>query len=277
MSIPFVVVRPLASGGNADLSLARRTDTRAHIVVKYLRDWQVPVHRERFEHQLSVLRRGVPGWVPVLDWNLTAPRPYYVMPFLEGGSITRYAGRLSAEQLHAVAIHTARALRNLHAVFEVDGDFKPDNIFLTRNGHVLVGDPLGNGTIFTRLLRQNQGGTPGYWAPEVRRPGGTISREGDSYSCGVTLHHLLTGRRPKDDHSIEISPEEYERAPKICEVIVACCQVDPNARPSIDEVLRVLAGESWSNIQARKAAQREVAGVVVLLALAFVGVAALAG
>src|SRR5437016_14642418 len=65
-------------------------------------------------------------------------------------------------------VHLARALGNLHAVFEVDGDFKPDNVLLTRTGHIFVGDPLGNGTICTRLFRQNQRGTPGYRATEIR-------------------------------------------------------------------------------------------------------------
>jgi serine/threonine protein kinase len=275
MSIPLQIIRPLASGGNADLCLARRSDTGRYVVVKYLRDWQLPLHRERFEHQISVLRRGVQGWVPVLDWNLTAQQPCYVMPFFEGGTLARHAGRLAANQLHAVAVRTARALRNLHAVFEVDGDYKPDNVLVTQAGHIFVGDPLGNGSIFTRLFRQNQGGTPGYRAPEIRN-GGTISRAGDSYAFGVTLHHLLSGRPPVEGKVLNISAEEYKKAPKICEVIIACCQFDPNARPSMDDVLRVLAGESWTNIQAHKAAQREAAGVAILIGLAFVGVAALA-
>lgn len=186
---------------------------------------------------------------------------------------------LPPQQLHNVAVHLARALGNLHAVFEVDGDFKPDNVLVTRTGHIFVGDPLGNGTIFTRLFRQNQGGTPGYRAPEIR-DGGTISRAGDSYACGVTLHHLLTGRRPIEGQGLEISPEEYEKAPKVCEVIIACCQHDPNVRPSMEDVLRILGGESWANIQAQRiAAQREAVGAVgavLLIGLAFVGVAKLA-
>ncbi|PYU22903.1 MAG: hypothetical protein DMG30_13445 [Acidobacteria bacterium] len=176
-------------------------------------------------------------------------------------------------------VHLARALGNLHAVFEVDGDFKPDNVLLTRTGHIFVGDPLGNGTIFTRLFRQNQGGTPGYRAPEIR-DGGTISRAGDSYACGVTLHHLLTGRSPIEGQGLEISPEEYEKAPNVCEVIIACCQHDPNTRPSMEDVLRILGGETWANIQAqRMAAQREAVGAVgamLLIGLAVVGVAKLA-
>jgi serine/threonine protein kinase len=147
------------------------------------------------------------------------------MPYLEGGALTRYAGRLTENQLHRVAMRLARTLSNLHSAFEVDGDFKPDNVLLTWNGEIQVGDPLGNGTFFTILFAKNRGGTPGYWAPEIQR-GGSISRAGDSYSYGATLYHLLTGRRPVDGQRLDPTSEGYRIAPQIREIIGACCKLN---------------------------------------------------
>ena len=88
-------------------------------------------------------------------------------------------------------------LANLHAGYDVHGDVKPDNVLVTQEGRLQVADPLGNGSVFTMLFFENHGGTPGYWAPEVRA-GGPISYAGDVHSYGATLYELLTGRRPRD-------------------------------------------------------------------------------
>jgi len=115
---------------------------------------------------------------------------------MKGGSLSQYAGRLTGIQLRAVAADLARMLANLHAANDVHGDFKPDNILLTEQGQLQVGDPLGNGTLVTILFSENRGGTPGYMAPEIAA-GTSISRPGDVYSYGATLYHLLTGHVPQ--------------------------------------------------------------------------------
>jgi serine/threonine protein kinase len=155
----------------------------------------------------------------------------------------------------------------------VNGDFKPDNILLARNGEIQVGDPLGNGTFLTILFGKNRGGTPGYWAPEIGR-GGSISRAGDSYSYGATLYHLLTGRRPVDGQRVDPTLEGYRNAPKIREIIAACCQCEPSARPTMQEVLGMLGGKNWADIQAERKRSQELVGAACLTAaLVLVGAA----
>lgn len=93
--------------------------------------------------------------------------PFYVMPYLEGGSLSQHAGRLGVAQLQEVAENLAGTLATLHIAFDLHGDFKPDNVLLTKQGLLQVADPLGNGTLFTILFAENRGGTPGYMAPEI--------------------------------------------------------------------------------------------------------------
>jgi serine/threonine protein kinase len=195
-----------------------------------------------------------------------------VMPYLPG-SLTLYTRRLSDSQLHAVATNLALRLASLHAGWCAHGDVKPDNVLVDREGRLLLADPLGNGLGCTGLFSQNNsGGTPGYCAPEVRA-GGPISKAGDVYSYGATLYELLTGRRPQDGQRLDPTSEGYSNAPKIREVIAACCQFDPNARPSMREVLRMLRGESWERIQAaRKQRQQLVAVCVIGIILVLLGV-----
>jgi serine/threonine protein kinase len=211
--------------------------------------------------------------MPLLFADMKAERPYYVMPYLMGGSLTRYAGRLTDNQLHTIATEVALALAGLHAAYVAHGDVKPDNVLVSQDGRLQVSDPLGNGVGCTVLFSEHHGGTPGYWAPEVRA-GGPISYAGDVYSFGATLYELLTGRRPRDGQRLDPSSEGYVNAPKIRQIITACCQSDPHARPSMQEVLRMLRGEQWADIQAsRKQRQELVSAACVIGGLVLLGAA----
>jgi serine/threonine protein kinase len=94
------------------------------------------------------------GLIPLLLANTEAKRPYYVMPYLQGGSLAQYAGHLTDVQLLVVATELARTLAGLHARRDVHGDVKPDNLLLTRDGQLRVADPLGNGALFTCCFRE---------------------------------------------------------------------------------------------------------------------------
>lgn len=132
MSFPFVNLRPLNSGGNGDLFIAQRKGTGEPVVIKFLREWQSADARRAFAREVGVLRRKLHGLVPILFADLNAKRPYYAMPYLSRGPLTRYPGRLADGELHAVAVAIANTLANLHSAFEAHGDIKPDNILVTQ-------------------------------------------------------------------------------------------------------------------------------------------------
>jgi serine/threonine protein kinase len=251
MNFRVLNLRTFRSGGNGDLYVGRRSDTSESVVVKFLREAHLPHYRKAFAREVRLLTRRLPGIVPVLGWNTAADRPFYVMPYLKGGSLSKYAGNLTETQLQAVATDLARTLANLHAANDIHGDFKPDNILVTEQGQLQVADPLGNGTLFTILFAENRGGTPGYMAPEIAT-GGSISHTGDVYSYGATLYHLLTGRTPGEGQRLDPMSEGFRNAPNICDIVAVCCHIDPNARPSMQDVLRILSGTPWAQIQAER-------------------------
>jgi serine/threonine protein kinase len=192
------------------------------------------------------------------------------MPYFPRGPLTRYAGKLPPENLNAVAIALATTLAGLHARNISHGDFKPDNIFVSNDGSLQVGDPLGNGFGCTVLFSQNQGGTPGYWAPEVKA-GGSISNPGDVFSYAATLYHVLTGLKPQDGQRFDQLSRWYPNLPRICEIIAACTQAVPGARPNMNDVIRMLNGATWADIQVSRKQEQDLlkfatlSGVLVLL------------
>lgn len=243
----IAIEAPLGSGGHGDVFVGRRRDTGEKVVVKYLRESHLADARRRFAREVRILGKKLRGLVPLLWADGKGDRPYYVMPFLEHGAITKYAGRLGPEQLHTVAHEMAAAISKLHSLSITHGDIKPDNTLVTDDGHLALSDPLGNGWGCTVIFSEEHGGTPGYWAPEIRN-GAKISHEGDMYSFGASLHHLATGVVPTDEHAIDLSlvPSSL---PTIREIIAACVAPDPAARPSAQDVASLLKGEKWADIQ----------------------------
>jgi serine/threonine protein kinase len=273
MNFQILNQRLFRSGGNGNLFIGERSDTNQSVVVKSLREYHLPHARKAFAREVRVLARKLNGLVPLLGWDTGAEHPYYVMPYLNGGTLTQYAGRLTDVQLQVIAAELGRTLANLHAAYEAHGDVKPDNILVTHDGQLQIADPLGNGSVFTMLFSENRGGTPGYCAPEICA-GDSISRAADVFSYGATMYHLHTGRRPQDGQRPYLVPGDYARAPKICEIITTCCQPEPRSRPTMQEVLRMLHGAQWADIQAERKQRRELAtsacfiGCLVIMAAA---------
>ncbi len=251
MGWQVVNLRQLYSGGNGDLFVGQRSDTHENVVVKFLRDFHLEGARRYFAREVRILRRGFSGVVPLLHADLDGPRPYYVMPYLPGGALTRWAGKLNEGQLRGVARAVAGTLARLHAAGIAHGDVKPDNILLSQDGQLQLADPLGNGWGCTVIFAVNRGGTPGYWAPEVAG-GGSISKPGDVYSYGATLYHLATGHRPEDGRRLTLDEHSYVAPAEVREAIAVCCQANAQARPGMPDVLRILRGELWADIQAMR-------------------------
>lgn len=266
MGDEIVNLVPLDSGGNGDVCVGRLKGSGLQVVVKFLREVHLPHAKAAFAREVRLLRRGLPGYIRILFWNTNAKRPYYVMPYEARGSLLQYCGRLSDAQLHAIAVEIAEALAKTHTANEIHGDVKPANILVAADGHLRIADPLGAGTLFTMLFSENRGGTPGYWAPEIAA-GGSISKAGDVRSYGATLYHAATGISPCDGQRLDQTVEGYVSSSKIREVIAACCQFDPEVRPTIQEVILMLRGRTWAEIVAERERRQELMNAFGTLAL----------
>jgi serine/threonine protein kinase len=184
-----------------------------------------------------------------------------------GGTLLQHAGRLSENQLHAIAKWLAETLVGFHLKAGAHGDLKPLNILATHDGHLKIGDPLGNGPIgigfgFSVIFSPDKGGTEGYRGPEVIN-GAKPSVLSDTFSFAATFYHLLTGQQPADGQQLDPTKNGFACPEWLRQLIVICSQNDTNARPTMTEVLRALQGESWTTIYARKQTDKALAGVIV--------------
>jgi len=182
------------------------------------------------------------------------------MEYFVNGPIVRWAGALNRAQLGQVALDASTYFAALHRAGIAHGDIKPPNLLLGDDGRVRVADPIGCGWGCTRLFAENRGGTPGYWAPEILQ-GHSIAPAADVWSLGATMHHLASGLQPMDGTSFDLRYPVFGIAPEIAEIVRACCQLDPSARPGMSDIALLLKGQSWSAIRA----ERQRATVTALL------------
>jgi len=172
----------------------------------------------RFEAERQVLALlDYPNIAHVFDAGMTpSGRPYFVMEYVKGLSITEYCDqhKLNIEKRLRIFQQVCDAVHYAHQKGIIHRDIKPSNILVTIQGDRPVPKIIDfgiakalthsftEGTLFTQqgqLL-----GTPEYMSPEqVDMATQDIDTRSDIYSLGVLLYVLLSGALPFDRESLE--------------------------------------------------------------------------
>lgn len=226
-------------GGFADVYRAVSSDTGREVAVKMLRDYQDLDARRRFQREVRILRSlRHSGIVSILDYNLELPQPFYVMPLMTGGCLTRWAGRLEPRVLRVLLLKLSSVLALLHSRGTLHRDVKPDNIFVDEKGNCAVGDfGLGNDPRCTMTFTLSNVGTPGYAAPELAEGWGAASAASDIYSLGATVFHLQTGVHPTKAGHLESWVLRRAVPPDLRRMVAWMMQRDPSKRPTATQVI----------------------------------------
>lgn len=164
--------------------------------------------RRRFAREARLLA-GLrhPNLVAVLDMDLVADPPYYVMEYLcdnlgqligEGYDPQTPSRALRPERALALTRQALAGLAALHRAGVVHRDFKPYNLLLDDQGRARLAD-LG----LSRLRGERRPGpanlkvgSPHYAAPEQVADPESAGPAADLYAVAVCLHRLLTGLLP---------------------------------------------------------------------------------
>jgi serine/threonine protein kinase len=204
----YVVERSIGRGGAATVYLARDTKHERAVAVKVLgSEIASLLGVDRFLHEIKLTSRlHHPHILPLFDSGDAEGCVYYVMPFVEGESLSdrlRREKSLAIEQALAITREVADALDYAHGQNIVHRDIKPGNILMLGN-HALVAD-FGIARAISKASGPNWQtltsmgvvlGTPAYMSPEQAVGDIQIDGRSDIYSLACMLYEMLVGTPP---------------------------------------------------------------------------------
>jgi hypothetical protein len=203
----------------AEVYRARDTRLGRDIALKVVNESLAgsPELARRFEQEARLAGSlNHPNVVAVYDVGLHEGIPYFVTELLQGELLRHRLsrGRIPLQTALDWAAQIAHGLSAAHAKGVIHRDVKPDNVFLSSDGHVKLLDfgiakllaeaardggshglmdvtvtPTGEATRTGSLL-----GTPGYMSPEQVR-GEPLDARTDIFSFGAVVHEMLSGKR----------------------------------------------------------------------------------
>ncbi len=206
----FEILRLIGAGGMGVVLLARDTRGGNVAAIKLMKPEfrSDPSIRRRFLKEAEHMRRlAHPNIVPVLEISAEAEEPYFVMPYIEGGNLSRRIDPRRPSDRAAivgVALPLARALGFAHGRGIIHRDLKPANVLLDQAGHAWLSDfglarSVFNDSVIDPGAVHCEGTAP-YMSPAVAA-GWAEDTRCDIYGFGALLYEMITGRPPYEGPS----------------------------------------------------------------------------
>lgn len=248
----YHLVRLLGDGGMGAVYKAADTVLRRFVAIKLLHKSTTrksPAAVDRFQREArSAAAIGHPNIIDILDFGIEDARPYMVMEYLRGASLSQILateGHLGIARATSIAAHTLAGLAAAHERGILHRDLKPANLmvvarfgdknfvkvcdfgFAALMGHSSAEDGK------TLTPERTLVGTPAYAAPERLRGDDRRDPRTDVYAVGVLLFEMIAGRRPFD------APTFRELAKKVWhEPPPSLSAVRRTAPPGLDAVVK---------------------------------------
>ncbi len=153
----------------------------------------------RFVEEAKLLRDLNHPAIPKVYRSFIDEGRYYLsMEFIYGEDLEdmlKREQRFSEDVVLQWADQLCDVMEYMHSAGLIYRDMKPSNIMIDRDNQVKLVD-FGIAKLLEPGQRNTMVGTPGYSPPEQYQ--GLATVQSDIYALGATLHHLLTGRDPRD-------------------------------------------------------------------------------
>jgi len=237
----YSIETELGRGGMSVVFRARDEKHNRDVAIKVLRpELSEHVGVDRFQREVEFAATLTdPHILPLFDSGDAAGSLFYVMPFIEGGSLAdRLArdGRLEVEEAVHIARDVARALAAAHDHGIVHRDIKPGNILFSGGDAVVSDFGIAKAVEVEGDDRLTQSGlsigSPAFMSPE-QAVGDAVDGRADVYSLGCVLYAMLTGAPP-----FVRSTAQATIAAHLAEAPPSAREARPEVPKGVDEIIR---------------------------------------
>jgi eukaryotic-like serine/threonine-protein kinase len=204
----YTVIRPIFQGGMTDLYVAQTADGK-RVVVRFLKAQYArqSAIRKRFLQAANILQAlQHPLIVPLIDAGTHEGVPFMILDYVESHTL-RELILDRTPWVHECYRHLIRelaaALYFIHQSGYLHLDFKPENILVKPDGHIVVIDfDLAVKRKAKPVRLTDYPGTPAYLAPEILLHQQADERA-DIFSFGVICYELFTFHKPFERDNLD--------------------------------------------------------------------------
>jgi serine/threonine protein kinase len=232
-------------GGSGVVFRAIRAATGSPVAIKVLRDvadQSAASHYLQREQAALVTLTGHPNVIELFEVLALDDGQALVMEYAPGGSVadlmTRRGGTLTAGEAAQIGRQAADALSAAHALGIVHRDVKPHNLLIDASRQIKLCDFGIASLIHTVEFRGRiSAWSERYASPEDLDDDIEVGPPSDIYSLGATLLHLVHGAPPSSRERIagwQARPSDDPGCKVFDEILAACLQPHPDARPTAD-------------------------------------------
>jgi len=206
----YEILAPLGAGGMGEVYRARDHKLKREVAVKVLPEHFAgnPQALARFEREAQAIAHlSHPSILAIHDFGKDQGITFAVTELLKGETLRSRLGSgcLPVRKAIEYTLEISGGLAAAHEKGIIHRDVKPENIFLTSDGHVKILDfglaksvpASASDEGPTRTLQTEPGavmGTVGYMSPEQVRAT-SVDHRTDIFSLGAILYEMLSGRR----------------------------------------------------------------------------------
>ncbi|HEY6034820.1 MAG TPA: serine/threonine-protein kinase [Kofleriaceae bacterium] len=249
----YTIAKRIGAGAMGTVYEAHDPELDRKVAIKVLRGAGSAERLRREAQMLAKLHH--PNVVAVHDAGEHEGRTFVAMALVDGETLRAWMGREhTVDEIVRVIRDAGRGLAAAHAAGVIHRDLKPDNIFIARDGSVLVGDfglafvdgergeaSSGDGPV--ELTQTGMVlGTPAYMAPE--HAAGAPTAASDQFSLCVTAWEALYGARPFAGATFA----EVQQAIANGEPVEGKRAVPARIRAALERGLRAKPEDRWSSL-----------------------------
>ena len=236
----YRIIGRIGAGGMATVYKAYHEGLDRHVAIKLLHQSfvQDASFRERFEREARIVARlEHPHIVPIYDYAEHEGMPFFVMKYIEGGTLKRRLIKrgITLDETLRMMTQLADALTYAHEQGVLHRDIKPSNILIDERDQPYLTDfglariaQVGDSTISHDMML----GTPQYISPEQAKGERDLTPATDVYSFGIVLYELLLGAPPFSGETPYAIVHEHIYTPPL-----APSQHNSELSPALDAVL----------------------------------------